>query len=181
MIQTKADLKRYIQQDMLQNHVTYGGGMSWLRIHANPRLWFTYNLRYYEYYHNRKQNPWNRILCLFHYIIHKHLSYKLGYTIYANNFGPGMYLAHYGTIVVNKQCRIGENCTINVCVNIGMGGSVIGDNVYIGPGAKIIKPIHVGNNVMIGANAVVNSDVPDNCVVAGVPAKIIKHLDQNDK
>lgn len=55
-----------------------------------------------------------------------------------------------------------------------MGGSVIGDNVYISPGVKIVKPVRIGNNVTIGANAVVNKDIPDNCVVAGVPAKIIK-------
>ena len=53
--------------------------------------------------------------------------------------------------------------------------------VYIGPGAKIIKPVHIGNNVSIGANAVVNKDVPDNCVVAGVPAKIIKYKNADGK
>jgi serine O-acetyltransferase len=112
---------------------------------------------------------------LYHYIIHKHLSYKLGFTIYANNFGPGLYIMHYGTIVINKACRIGANCFLNVDVNIGMGGSVIGDNVYIAPGVKIVHPVNIGNNVTIGANAVVTKDIPDNCVVAGVPAKVIKY------
>ncbi len=51
---------------------------------------------------------------------------------------------------------------------------VIGNDVYIATGAKILGDIKVGNNVIIGANAVVIKDVPDNCVVAGVPAKIIK-------
>ena len=176
MIQTKDDLKWYVQQDMERNQVAIGGCKNWIKIHANPRLWFTYNLRYYEYYYNRKHNLWNRTMCLFHYIIHKHLCYKLGFTIYANNFGPGLYIMHYGTIVVNHACRIGANCNINADVNIGMGGSIIGDNVYIAPGVKIIKPVRIGNNVMIGANAVVNKDVPDNCVVAGVPAKIVRYL-----
>lgn len=98
----------------------------------------------------------------------------MGYTIYANNFGAGLYLGHYGTIVVNPDVRIGENCTIHVCANIGMGASIIGDNVYISPGVKIVKPVHIGNNVTIGANAVVNKDFPDNCVVASVPAKIVR-------
>ena len=51
---------------------------------------------------------------------------------------------------------------------------IIGDNVHISAGARILGPIKIGNNVIIGANAVVVKDVPDNCVVAGSPAKIIK-------
>ena len=86
---------------------------------------------------------------------------------------------HYGTIVVNPKCRIGGNCNINAGVNIGMGGSIIGDNCYLAPGAKIIKPVHIGNNVMIGANAVVTKDIPDDCMVVGIPAKIIKRFDHN--
>lgn len=58
-----------------------------------------------------------------------------------------------------------------------MGGSIIGDNCYISPGVKIIKPVHIGNNVMIGANAVVTKDIPDDCIVVGIPAKIIKRFD----
>lgn len=51
---------------------------------------------------------------------------------------------------------------------------VIGDNVRISAGARILGPVRIGNNVIIGANAVVVKDVPDNCIVAGIPAKIIK-------
>ena len=62
--------------------------------------------------------------------------------------------------------------------NIGAyegGAPVIGDNVYIGPGAKIFGDITIGNNVSIGANAVVNRSFPDNVIIAGVPAKVIKN------
>jgi len=104
------------------------------------------------------------------------LSYKLGFTLYKNQFGPGLYIMHYGTIVVNAKCKIGANCNINVGVNIGMGGSVIGDNCYLAPGVKVIKPVKIGNNVMIGANAVVDKDIPDDCIVVGIPAKIIKRF-----
>lgn len=74
---------------------------------------------------------------------------------------------------------IGENCIIGTNVTIG-GRSyiekvpVIGNNVYIGTGAKILGDVVIGNNCVIGANAVVVKHVPDNCVVAGVPASIIK-------
>lgn len=84
---------------------------------------------------------------------------------------------HYGTIVVNPACRIGINCNINADVNIGMGGSIIGNDCYISPGVKIVKPVHIGNHVVIGANAVVTKDIPDDCMVVGIPAKIIKRFD----
>lgn len=190
MIETKADLRYYIAQDMQCNGIAMGVNsgvlrlridgmtiMQWLKVRINPRLRFTYNLRYYEYYHNqRKKYPWTRLTELYHYYVHKKLSYKLGYTIYANNFGPGLKLGHYGTIVINNKVRIGANCICHVCVNIGRGATVIGDNCYLGPGAKIIKAVRIGNNVQIGANAVVNKDIPDNCIVAGIPARIIKRL-----
>ena len=173
MIQNKEDLRRYIACDC-ESEIRHGGGINKYHILLNPRLLFIRNLRYYEYYCNQKKSFINKILKVMHYIIHKHLSYKLGFTIYANQFGPGLFIGHYGTIVINKACRIGANCVLNVDVNIGMGGSVIGDNCYIGPGVKIVKPVNIGNNVVIGANAVVNKDIPDNIMVAGIPAKAIK-------
>ena len=82
--------------------------------------------------------------------------------------------------MVNQGAIIGNNVNISQGVTIGManrgekaGVPVIGNEVYIGPGAKIIGAIKVGNNVAIGANAVVTHDVPDNAVVGGVPARII--------
>lgn len=125
----------------------------------------------------------NRLLSLYHYYVFKKLSYKLGYTIYKNCFDAGLCIAHYGTLVVNQKARIGKNCRIHVGVNIGNqnGAPVIGDNVYIGPGVKIFGPITIGNNVVIGANAVVNRSFPDNVVIAGVPAKIIKHNNKSNE
>lgn len=52
-------------------------------------------------------------------------------------------------------------------------------NCYISPGVKIVKPVHIGNHVVIGANAVVTKDIPDDCMVVGIPAKIIKRFDHN--
>lgn len=82
-------------------------------------------------------------------------------------------------VIIHSRVVIGKNCGIGANVTIG-GKSrwyevpVIGDNVHISAGAKVLGPIRIGNNVTIGANAVVVKDVPDNCVVAGIPAKIIK-------
>lgn len=87
----------------------------------------------------------------------------------------------YGGIgcVIHKRAVIGENCIIGSNVTVGGKSKeyevpIIGDNVYISTGSKIIGGIKIGNGVMVGANAVVVKSVSDNCVVAGVPAKVIK-------
>lgn len=86
----------------------------------------------------------------------------------------GIIVSHYATI--GKNAWIAQQVTIGQAIDKNVAPT-IGDNVIIGAGAKIIGDITVGNNVTIGANAVVTHDVPDNCVVGGVPAKIIKYKD----
>jgi serine O-acetyltransferase len=95
-----------------------------------------------------------------------------------NVAGPGLAIYHLGPITINKLVRIGSNCTLQPGVVIGQNRSeenvpVIGDSVYFGPGAKVFGKVRVGNNVVIAPNSVVVKDVPDNCVVSGIPAKSI--------
>ncbi len=85
--------------------------------------------------------------------------------------------------IKESQTVIGKNCTIYQNVTIGQNNNkypIIGDNVTIYAGAIIFGNIKIGNNVVIGANSVVNCSIPDNCVVAGVPAKIINHNKEAD-
>ena len=88
-------------------------------------------------------------------------------------------LVHYlNGIIISYRAHIGKNCTIMQQVTIGERGGgekapKIGDNCFIGTGAKILGDVVIGNNVKIGANAVVVKDVPDNCTAVGVPARII--------
>lgn len=82
-------------------------------------------------------------------------------------------------IVIHDDAKIGDDVHIGQGVTIGgnatdFGAPSIGNNIYIGAGAKILGPISIGDNCVIGANAVVISNVSSNCVVAGVPARIIR-------
>ena len=86
--------------------------------------------------------------------------------------GPGLRIGHFGGIVVSKDVVIGRNLDLSHGVTIGVSGEGsqrgtprIGDNVYVAPGAKLFGPIVIGNNVKIGANAVVYQTVSDDCIV----------------
>src|SRR5262249_6943752 len=87
----------------------------------------------------------------------------------AAQIGPGLYIGHFGGIAVSRGAVIGRNCALSQQVTIGAdghgaryGAPVIGDDVYIAPGARIYGRIRIGNNVKIGPNAVVGEDIPDN-------------------
>jgi serine O-acetyltransferase len=94
--------------------------------------------------------------------------------------GPGLYIGHFGQVIVNGEARIGSNATLSQEITIGyaqrgkrQGTPTIGDRVYIAPGAKLFGAITIGDDVAVGANAVVNRDVEDRAVVGGVPARLL--------
>ena len=81
--------------------------------------------------------------------------------------------------IVHKDAIIGSGCMIGQGVTIGGRGArggvpVIKDNVFIGAGARILGPVTIGNNVIVGPNAVVITSIPDNSICVGIPAKVIK-------
>ncbi len=109
------------------------------------------------------------------------LKYKFGIDIpYNTSIGTGLYIGHFGGIVVSDRAQIGNNCNINQGVTVGTtfggrypGTPKIGDYVYMGPGSFIIGGIEVGSNVAIGANTVVNKSVSDNGVVVGQAGELV--------
>ncbi len=94
--------------------------------------------------------------------------------------GPGLYIGHFGGITISPAAIIGSNCNIAQSVTIGVSGKgekrgvpAIGDNVHIAPGARVFGKIRIGNNVKIGANTVVNADIPDNSIAVLSPGFVI--------
>lgn len=91
--------------------------------------------------------------------------------------GEGLRIYHHGCIIINPDTVMGKNCVIRQGVTIGTKNEdhdvpIIGNNVEFGAGCKVLGKIKIGNNVIIGANAVVLCDVPDNSIAVGIPAKI---------
>ena len=122
-----------------------------------------------------------RVLFFFSCLFLKHYAYKYGFDIsFRTHILPGFAIGHWGSIIIAGNTVIGSNCFVRPGVVMGKksvykgGTQVIGDNVEFGAGAKCIGELTIGNHVTIGANAVVTHSVPDNCVVAGIPARIIK-------
>ncbi len=94
--------------------------------------------------------------------------------------GPGFHIFHYGGIFIAGDVIAGENLTITHDITLGysqakciLGFPVIGNNVYIAPGAKIAGKVKIGDNVKIGANAVIERDIPDNAVVQIRPMLVV--------
>lgn len=147
------------------------------------RFKFYKSLRMTEYYTNCKKDLVGKIIAKILRFRHTLLCDKYGWTIPINVFGEGLAIVHVGTIVVSGDAKVGKNCRIHACVNIGRapskegsGAPVLGDNVYIAPGVKMFGAIKIGDNTAIGANAVVNSSFPEgNCTIAGIPAKKISN------
>jgi serine O-acetyltransferase len=176
MIKTKADLKYYLEKD----RIALGIERKRSKIFGNDIWKFQIALRKAEYYTNvRKAGGYSFIKYYFWRFALHHYSFKLGFDIPYNVFGAGLNIHHHGCIVINAYAKVGENCNLQQGVNIGRNINsedvpVIGNNVYIGPGAKIFGKIVIADNVVIGANAVVNkSFLEPGVVIAGVPAKII--------
>jgi serine O-acetyltransferase len=97
------------------------------------------------------------------------------------HIGPGLYIAHFGGVVVGANCVIGTKCNLghDTLISSGRGdqrGSPqLGDRVNVTCGGRVLGPIHVGDDVMIGVNVVVVTDVPARTVLVAPPPVILSH------
>jgi serine O-acetyltransferase len=99
-------------------------------------------------------------------------------------FGPGFVLIHSTGVVINGTVRGGANVSIEHQVTIGAErreSPVLGDDVFIGAGAKVLGPVSIGDGAKVGANAVVVDDVPPNCTVVGIPARVVRRRGGGDE
>lgn len=181
MIQSKKDLKYYLTADSARYNNQTPNILDFM---LHNEKWYIYHyvrhLRYIEYYLNcyGRKHP----LFLWHFFCYKRLSFKLRITIYPNTVGPGVRIYHVGDFIhVGTQCSIGSHCTLLPGVVFGNKYEqennniiIVGDNCYFGLGAKIFGTINIGNNVTVGANSVITKNIPNNAVVGGIPARILK-------
>ena len=178
MILNKDDFKIYYREDLRATGLPECTG--WRKI-KDKRYKFYKALRKAEYYTNCRKDlfgkAWGKIV---RFSYHR-LCEKYAWTIPINVFGKGLQLVHSGAIVVSGDAKIGDYARVHVGINIGRayargeaGAPVIGDRCYFGPGCKLFGPIVIGDDVAIGANAVVNSSFPEGkCTLGGVPARKI--------
>lgn len=192
MIQTKSDLRAYIEAD----YKAYGRAYP-VTVKERLRDWrirdtnlrFMVNLRYLEYWWNRTEVSSGiskllaKIVRAVYVWRYEWLRAWTGIDIWINSVGPGLHVSH-GKCLVNPLAKLGAGCKINSDVTVGAQGRydlkrggvapIIGNRVYIGTGARILGYIRIADDVVIGANAVVTKDVLEpGITVAGIPAKKI--------
>lgn len=137
------------------------------------------SMRHYEYHINNK-GIFHKVMALYYKIKTSRLGMKYNLYISPNTCGYGLRILHIfgGGHILNVD-KVGNYCSFNANVILGTNGSnakpKLGNNVNIGPGAKVFGDITIGDDVFIAANAVVTKSIPNNVIVGGVPAKIIRN------
>lgn len=153
----------------------------WLTHFQMLKKCFSPNLHFIYIFRNCQKHYQKPFLGAFWKLVLRHYQIKYGFQIYPETeIGEGLYLGHWGALVINPKAKIGKNCNIAQGVTIGQsnrgknaGFPTIGNEVWIGANAVIVGNITISDNVLIALNAYVNTDVPPNSVVMGNPAQII--------
>ena len=188
MIKSKQDLRDYLEHDSKNYSQLFPlkvGILRYIRsfvcspITDQTKIWaYIKTLRYAEYWMNKK-GVLPFLMSVYYMSKLRRLSRITGFQIPIRCIGKGLTIWHWGTIIINEDVQIGDFCTLRPGVVIGHkregeGSPVIGSNVEINSGARIIGEISIGDDVIIATNTVVTRDIPSHCIVAGTPAKILK-------
>jgi serine O-acetyltransferase len=169
---TREDLRAWIAADVARYELGSGAAL-WVGLLRTPQARWQVRLRLAEFAANQPRGAWRALGALLRWRLQVR-AMRLGYTIPVNVVGPGLKLPHWGTVVISAQARVGPGCTIHPGVSIGLHhgrAPTLGARVYVGPGAKVFGALHVGEGAVIGANAVVTSDVEAGASVVGIPAR----------
>jgi serine O-acetyltransferase len=159
-----------------------------LMIFLYPATWAILVYRFGHWVHNWDVPLIRHFFLIIYFILKRITEVFTNIQISSNTtIGKGIFIAHLGDIVISSGSKIGKYPSIHQGITIGgagrgkkYGDPIVGDFVYLGAGAKLIGKIEVGNDVMIGANAVVTKSIPDNASVGGIPAEIINYKGSKD-
>ena len=173
------EFKNYVESDLYRYYGRLGASSFIKAYFKEAGFKYTFWMRLGEYLHQKPLTRYTLYILAKYW--HYRLTYKLGISIpIGTDIGPGLYIGHFGTIVVNGQVKMGRNCNLSQGVTIGQsnrgryaGVPTIGHCVYFGPGSKVVGKIHVGDNAVVGANAVVVTNIKNDEVCGGIPATAI--------
>lgn len=195
MIQSIQDIKDYLKANFKNNHEIYKKNILKKYFKGNMKVYYKFKfliyLRLFEYCVNNQKTILGKLRYLWFKRIFQKLQVKTQLYISPNTCDAGLNIEHLGYIWIDSSSQLGKNCVLlprillgkkspEVTSNSEKGNCAIqiGDNVYIGTGTTILGPVSIGSNVVIAAGSVVVKDIPDNSLVAGVPAKIMKQIDK---
>src|SRR5487761_930814 len=170
----RADVYRYCGKADTRAYIT-----SYLR---DPGFRFTYYLRKVAYYSKRRKS-----IFIFNYIYNRillqHYRFKYGFDISpTTSIGPGLYIGHFGGVVISPHAILGSNINIAQGVTIGAasrgprtGAPTLEDRVWVGANAIIVGKVTIGREALIAPGAYVNFDVPPEAVILGNPGQVISN------
>ena len=173
----RADLRRYLQ--LKPDGVDH---LRTLRALAETQgVWALAVYRFGRWSNEAAPRPLRRACKAAYLVAFKAVEVATGISLPAHaRIGGGLYIGHFGGIIIHPDVVMGKRCSISQGVTIGVLGGErqgvprLGNDVYIGAGAKVLGDIRVGDGAIIGANAVVLDDVPAGATAVGVPARIVK-------
>ena len=147
-----------------------------------PGFRFTYYLRKVAFYSCRKRT-WGIFGYIYNRIMLNHYRFRYGFDISpTTTIGPGLYLGHFGGIVISPYAILGSNINITKAAIIGaesrgprLGAPTIEDRVWVGAHAIIVGKVTIGTEALIAPGAFVNFDVPAKAVVLGNPGKVVSN------
>jgi serine O-acetyltransferase len=173
----RADLRRYLDASHYRD-----GPLKRIRVVLMTEgLWAIAVYRFGQYLYGEAPRLLRLVLRAPYELLRKMVPIVVGIHLSpATRIGPGFYISHFGGIWNNPHAALGAQCTISHGVTIGAplperGAPVIGDRVWIGAGAVITGPVRIESGAVVGANSLVTSDLPENAVAVGVPARVMAH------
>jgi serine O-acetyltransferase len=168
----------------VRRYTAYSEGCALTQILTQQGLWALLQYRLAAaVYRSVLPRAVKRVLLLVLVIWQKIIEVSTGTSLpYTALIGPGLYIGHFGNIIVNGNAVIGSNCNLSQGVTIGISGRGerrgvprVGNRVYFGANAVAAGSITIGDDVIIGGNSLANADVPPHCTVVGVPAVIVSN------